>query len=329
MIRVQLVGTQRSGSNMLRLMLGQLDDVFAPPSAHELRDFQPLIHKYFPLNEHANLQRLADDLGRLIDLNALAWPCIPNRTKRMIDAFSGSTLADAIIALYDAHARFFSASCWVSKCLENVYYVDQLLAANTSILYVHLIRDPRDVAASFIAAPIGPKDPGAIALRWREDQLAAEQARVLVGNRRWIVLRYEDLVKEPRTILGEFCRFAKIEWSEVALDFHLSKSAATAAEISVLWKNLNRPIDSRRIGTYRTELGKETVEIIEGITGDVMQQFRYTPETDGPTVIPNDTERRRILAVDAELRTRASVTRDPEAEQLHLRREYFLDTLRD
>ena len=310
-------------------MLGQLDGVLTPPSAHELRDFQPLIRKYMPLNEPANMERLVIDLGHLIDLNALPWPSIPSRTEKIMEALAGTTLAHAVIALYDAHTRFFSADCWVSKCLENVYYVNQLAATKLPILYVHLIRDPRDVAASFTAAPIGPKEPRAIALRWREDQLEAERARAMVGDRYWLLIRYEDLVKRPTAILKELCRVAEIEWSEAALNFHSSEDATTAAKMSGLWKNLDRPIDLSRIGSYRTQLDEEAIDSIERIVRDLMGRFGYVPNSNGPVVIPDDTERRSISMVDAELRERARIARDPESEHSHLRREYFLNSLRD
>src|SRR5690349_10354704 len=111
MNRVQLVGTQRSGSNLLRLMLGQLQEVFAPPSAHELRDFQSLASKYGDLSKPGNAARLAGDVGTLIDLNALPWPPFPDRTEGILQELSGTSLAHMIVATYDAYARFYSADC--------------------------------------------------------------------------------------------------------------------------------------------------------------------------------------------------------------------------
>jgi sulfotransferase family protein len=327
--RIQLVGTQRSGSNMLRLMLGQLPGTLTPPSAHELRDFQPLIPKYMPLSEPANMERLIADLGRLIDLNALPWPDLPNRNQRVLGALAGSSLAHAIIAFYDAYANYFAANCWVSKCLENMRYADQLNATGLPISYVHLIRDPRDVAASFISAPIGPKDPQAVALKWREDQLEAERAHNMVGNQNWILIRYEDLVRAPKTTFTELCQIVGIDWTETVLDFHSSEAATTAAGISDLWRNLNRPIDLNRIGSHKTQLDERAIESIENMVRDLMERFGYTPNTYGPTVMPNNEERRRIIENDTELRKNAQTARDPESEHLHLRREYFLDSLKD
>ena len=38
----QFIGTQRSGSNLLRLMLNQLEGIYAPHPPHILKTFYPL-----------------------------------------------------------------------------------------------------------------------------------------------------------------------------------------------------------------------------------------------------------------------------------------------
>lgn len=329
MNRVQLVGTQRSGSNLLRLMLGQLQEVFAPPSAHELRDFQSLASQYGDLSKPRNAASLASDVGTLIDINALPWPPFPDRTERILQELFGASLAHMIVATYDAYARFYSAGCWVSKCLENIYYADQIEATKVPMIFVHLIRDPRAVAASFASAPIGPKDPRAIALSWRDDQLACMQVRAIVGDSRWVEVRYEDLLERPRGALEKLCRLANIEWSDEAMSFHRSKAASTAANLSTLWTNLDRPIDRGRISAYRSQLSEDAVRAVELITSDLMQDFGYTPDISNSVMLPNEEERKIISESDKELKLRARESRDMNSEDVHLRRERFLQALKE
>jgi hypothetical protein len=172
MRRLQLVGTQRSGSNLFRLILGSLPGVFAPPSAHELRDFLELIPLYSPLADSGNVERLIVDIGHLIDLNALPWPQILHRNQKVADALGGTTIAHVVIAFCDAHAQDLQCNTWLSKCLENLYFVERLAVTKLPILYVHLVRDPRDVALSFANAPIGPRSRGSCAGESRQSRLA-------------------------------------------------------------------------------------------------------------------------------------------------------------
>ncbi|MBF8184180.1 sulfotransferase [Nonomuraea sp. K274] len=328
MRRVQIVGTQRSGSNLLRLLLGSLPGVFAPPSAHKLRDFQDLTGRYGSLRAPSNQGRLAEDMGRLVDVNALAWPRIPDRRRAILAEMGGSMLAHAVLAFYDAHARHFGKQVWVSKCLENVHFIDQLFNSGLPILYLHLVRDPRDVAASFSRAPIGPKEPKAIALRWLEDQKAAMTARGMVGEDHWLTVRYEDLVTDPEAALAPLCDRAGLRWSATALEFYRQEEARSAASISELWNNLDRPIRRDRVSAYKRSANTELVTAVEGITCDLMSAFDYAAEyIFVPTGISAG-ENEDILNRDREMRAESAAARDPEAEAVHLRRLRFLEDLK-
>jgi 8-oxo-dGTP pyrophosphatase MutT (NUDIX family) len=327
MKRVQIVGTQRSGSNLLRLLLGSLPGVFAPPSAHKLRDFQDLVSRYGSLRAPSNKRRLAEDMGRLVDLNALAWPRIPDRSRAVLANMGGSTLAHAVLAFYEAHARYFGKDVWVSKCLENIHFIDQLVDSGLPILYLHLVRDPRDVAVSFSRAPIGPKDPHAIALRWLEDQEAALKAREMVGGDHWLTLRYEDLVTDPETALASLCDRLELRWSAAALEFHRQEEARFAASISELWNNLDQPIRRDRVSAYKRSATIELMTAVEGITCEVMSRFDYVAEHVSVSTEVSAEEKEVIVIRDREIRAELAASRDPEAEAVHLGRLRFLEDL--
>ena len=48
---IQMIGTQRSGSNLLRVMLDAVDQITAPHPPHILQRFIPLLDKYGDLNQ--------------------------------------------------------------------------------------------------------------------------------------------------------------------------------------------------------------------------------------------------------------------------------------
>ena len=53
---LQIIGTQRSGSNLLRVMLNQLPEIVAPHPPHILQNFLPIIDKYGDLKIDANFK---------------------------------------------------------------------------------------------------------------------------------------------------------------------------------------------------------------------------------------------------------------------------------
>src|SRR6202008_1046988 len=71
-------------------------------------------------------------------------------------------------------------------------------------IWIHLVRDGRDAALSFLELPEGfsgktwalPRTPAQFAARWRTEILAARKLGRHAGDR-YLELRYEDLVAEP------------------------------------------------------------------------------------------------------------------------------------
>lgn len=68
---IQLVGTQRSGSNLLRVMLNQHPLITAPHPPHILQRFLPLLESYGDLMHENNFDLLVDDICRLIESCAM------------------------------------------------------------------------------------------------------------------------------------------------------------------------------------------------------------------------------------------------------------------
>ena len=57
MTPVFMIGTQRSGSNLLRLMLNQLSDIASPHPPHILERMFPLMDHYGDLDKDENYKK--------------------------------------------------------------------------------------------------------------------------------------------------------------------------------------------------------------------------------------------------------------------------------
>jgi len=324
----QMVGTQRSGSNLLRLMLDQGGVLLAPPSAHELRDLLPLVPLYEPLDVPENRARLADDLTELVRLNALPWPREYLDPTRLLGHLEGLTLAHFVLALYDQAATRASRHGWVSKCLENVHHVEILEATGASPRYLHLVRDPRDVALSFRGAPIGPKDPRVIATMWRADQRAALAIAAQCPDRTR-VQRFEDLVLRPSESLEALSSWLAVPYREAALQYHERVDAAQAAALSPIWSNLTKaPMRDRAAAHARESGNSEFLRRVEELVFDEMTHLGYVPAyaTSARRLSP---EEAAVAAEnDARLRAETALAHADRDQSAHLRRDGLLTTLR-
>ena len=72
-MKIFMIGTQRSGSNLLRLMINQAPDIAAPHPPHILERFAPLLPIYGDLAQERNFVRLVDDVVRMVEVNPVPW----------------------------------------------------------------------------------------------------------------------------------------------------------------------------------------------------------------------------------------------------------------
>ncbi|MFF5084436.1 sulfotransferase family protein [Actinoplanes sp. NPDC000266] len=324
-----MVGTQRSGSNLVRLVLNGIDDVVAPPSAHEYRDFAELYPYYAPHGPD-ELVRLAEDLAQLVRLNALPWPEAELTGKIIASQAGGPALSQIIMAMYDELARQTGSVSWVNKCLENHRYLPELIAARPGLRVLHLVRDPRDVALSFRRAPIGPKDPWVIAQHWLDDQRSIRELRddLVAKGARWTTVHYEDVVADPETRFELICRELDVAWTPAALRFHSSPDAVTAANLSPLWETLATPISRDRVGGHTSPDHRQFVIRVEEVVSAEMLAFGYEPAYCRQPITLSDSQVAQAKLRDRALRLSATRARPPAAEELHTRRDRYLASLR-
>ncbi len=69
-----IIGTERSGSNLLRLILNSHSRISIPHTLHVMRYFTPLVSYYGNLLMDENFNRFARDVAYLINHPIYPWP---------------------------------------------------------------------------------------------------------------------------------------------------------------------------------------------------------------------------------------------------------------
>lgn len=325
MQRVQMVGTQRSGSNLLRMMLDQSPEIFAPPSAHLLDIFAGLPTTYGDLSVLENRAAMFADAAEVLRRNVLEWPAhlIPAGVERE----PISSAIEMFFRIYDSAAASSSCGVWVCKSLENVKFMPQLYEADPDLLFVHIIRDGRDVGISFQRAPIGPKHPFATARKWMEEQSLVEQFRA--DHAASVVsVRYERLVADPTTTIQDIHRRLGVANGGDPLAFHRSKAAALAPQLSQLWQNLDRPVITDSVGRYKHPNHAEFVRKFEMLAGPALVAHGYPLAEQVESISVDEVDWAEVNAADGAQRELVASTADPDQERLHKNYEQFCDRLR-
>lgn len=278
-----VVGVARSGTTLLRLMLDSHPDLAIPPETA----FLPAVHARAASLDPESFVRLVT-----------AWPTWPDfgvgaddllgelRELRPFDATS------AVRCFYRVYAERFGKPRFGDKTPFYGGHMPAIEALLPEAAFVHLIRDGRDVAVSLRPLWFAPgRDVETLAAYWRDNLEAARRGGARC--RRYVEVRYEELVREPRRVLRTLCAFLDLPWTEAMLEYP-SRAAARLAEVRdqhhpdgrVVTRAerfsqhplLGSPPLAERAGRWRQALGDEEQTAFAAVAGDTLRALGY--ETD-------------------------------------------------
>lgn len=235
-----LVGSERSGTTLLRLMLAHHRAIECAPEFEFLVESLPPDGGFpalEPYYEWLGTNRIFLPHGLAID-RALDYPA----------------LMKSFVAQYCARSEkpIHGATCHK--------HFDRLLRIWPEARFVHILRDGRDVARSCI----GMGWAGNVwhgAERWIEaEELWSGMTRRIDPARRF-ELRYEDLVREPERELARLCAFLGTSFDPGMLDYSRDSS-------------YERP-DPKLIGQWRKKLTPAELGLLEARIGPLLREKGY------------------------------------------------------
>lgn len=286
---IQIIGTQRSGSNLLRVILDQSAEIASPHPPHILVTFMPLLDSYGTLDALA-YRRLVKDVVAYVHVNPVPWDGVVLDEEQLFDQSETYHLFTLNRLIYEQAAIAKNARYWCCKSMSNVHYATEMEAFGLRPKYVFLYRDGRDVACSFKKAIVGEKHIYHLAQQWKKDQEACIRLREILPADRFFSLNYESLITTPEAEIRKLCLFLDIEYQSDMLQFHDSKTSKQTAAAGEMWSNLEKPIISNNTGKFLKEFKGDDLNIFELVAGAVLTALhyeRFAPQAD-PGLIAED-----------------------------------------
>jgi len=275
---IQMIGTRRSGSNLLRVMIGQIEGVYAPQSTHLLEYFYPLVEHYGDLQNDEVFLSLIEDVSKCVEYNPVTWDGVVLDKNEIFNYCKTRSLLAIFEAIYSIAAK--QSNCdkdWMCKCLGYINYFEQFEEYfSDEMKYIYIYRDGRDVALSFTKAFAGQKHHYFIAQEWLKTQQKALQLQKLLPSSRFHAVCYETLLSEPEKTCKAVAQFIGQPYTEAMLEFYLSKSAQNSASSSKLWGNITKPIISNNTDKFIRQSTIEEIQIFESVAGDMLQTLGYS-----------------------------------------------------
>lgn len=272
---IQMIGTQRSGSNLLRLMLNQLPEIYAPHPPHILNLFYPLLANYGNLNHDNNFKTLINDVATYIELNPVPWENADFNRDKIFALCQRRTLLEIFIRINELQCVVKNKPIWCCKSLETVYFLDNFDKENFKPFVIYLVRDGRDVALSFKKIMIGEKHIYHLALKWKKEQELALQYLEKLPTGNYIVVKYEDLTAAPEKIAREICHKIGVEYNAAMLDYYTSSESHHTAEAGKMWENVEKPVMKNNTGKFLSEFTHVELQIFESVAGDTLDKLGY------------------------------------------------------
>jgi len=299
---IQFIGTQRSGSNLLRLMLNQHPHISAHHPPHLLKTFMPLLDKYGDLSVFDNRVKLVYDMCNWVLHNPVSWEPVTFDVDLIAETSSG--IIDIYSAIYQSKCKDDNAKIWCCKSTHNIEYLDALQNRLNSF-YVYLYRDGRDVALSFKKAYVGPKHIYEIAEKWNREQLQSLKFLDQIDPSSFIKISYEALIQHPDVILKELCEKLKFPFHQKMLEYYSSDESILTSRAGEMWKNVSKPILSGNQQKFLVEMPTDELEMFETVARNSLTKLGYKLNTSSDLVF-TDNEILKFRWKDKELRNLAA-----------------------
>lgn len=269
-----LVGEQRSGSNLLRLMVSNSHEIAAPHPPHILQRIDPIVPIHQILSDE-KFEQMVEIVCLLVEKNPVPWL----NTVLHRDDVKQRSREKHVIAIYgavmDIYAESNQARKWMCKSMQNIRWADHLNDYFKTNKYIYLHRDARDVALSFSKAVIGEKHMYFIARQWAELQRLCLNARASLPTDRFFTISYTELINETESTLRNLCGFLHVEFKPEMMKFYDSEEAKNTAASSSLWENVTKPIMHHNSNKFLKELSQEQVRIVESVAGNELDALGY------------------------------------------------------
>jgi hypothetical protein len=166
----------------------------------------------------------------------------------------------------------------------------QIAALLPEAHFIHIIRDPGDTALSLRKTWFAPgQDFRVLGTEWRKHVEAGRRAASLV--RRYLEVRFENLVLHPERELRRVCDYLALAWDARMLDYGEQGAARLGRlqgrlhahgpvkiereERTRIHANLTRAPDAERLEVWRREMTAAERSVLEDAAGPLVRELGY------------------------------------------------------
>lgn len=279
-----ILGNPRSGTSLFRLMLNAHSHIIAPPECGFMQWWYEKYKDWSAIdNKTQRLEEFLDDLFTSKKIET--WQLNEEELYSIIRNEQPVDYNELTSCVYLAYGvKRERAKLLVDKNNYYIHHLDWLKQMWPNAMFIHLVRDGRDVACSYRGVhklkttsnfkPQLPQCIEEIAEEWTQNNHRIESE---ISNFAYHLIRYEDLVQMPEQSLKKVCHFLGLSFEKSMLSYYELKDDSSIEPKETLdWKRKTREMpDTKRIGQFRQLLSKSEKTNFEKISEKQLKLYGY------------------------------------------------------
>lgn len=269
-----IVGCGRSGTTLLQVMLDSHPRLALPNETHFFSDF-------YRLNRHMGDLSARDKYEQALDsvLKTEHFAPMGLDRQRVLELSQERSLSwqTLFLALLTAIREERGAPMIGEKTPAHISHLWSLYEWYPSARFIHLVRDPRAVVSSYLKAPFYRqfgKNLFHALNAWRTALNIHFDATPRIDPKRYMALRYEDLVRQPEIELRRITEFLQIDFDPRMLEFHKREKTGFLAGESHKLGTL-KPVYQDSTEKWRKDLTPKQLALVESALGPLMEKMGY------------------------------------------------------
>jgi hypothetical protein len=284
-----IVGPPRSGTTLTAKILGRHSRIFMPGETHFFDDIYARRGEVSGIGNSVNVQEV---IQRLSNLYHRYYE--PEDQQRIEILFQDSRTFDGLEAQMMDYKHIFAwfmeiqmrsegKQRWGNNTPRDIFNIKDILNFFPNAKIIICVRDIRDFMVSYQNKwRQVPKaywnrmqnvyHPVVTSILWKASIRQINYIKDVMSKENYIIIKYENLVEKPETVVAEICNVIGEEFEDDMLDITFSNSSFDLRE---------RGIFSSSIGRWQEILHPEEVAIAHTIAGKELRQFGYeVPKVD-------------------------------------------------
>ncbi len=261
-----IMGCPRSGTTLVSQLLDghARMAVFVESMYYPL--FRPDLDRYGDLRRPANAHRLIVSFLEMVHLHGL-YRVEPPNAEEIQAGLVAPTFEGVLVTFLDLYARRQGKARCGEKTARHHEFVPDILERLPESAIIFVMRDPRDAVRS-IRKMFDARLEDAV--EWWNQAFRSYQRTA----GRAFLLRYEELVREPRLVLEHACSFLGEDYDPAMQEFF--QQVPNRLREAAHHQKLAKPVDAASVGGFR-DMPADDIARIEAWCADGMETLGYTP----------------------------------------------------